>query len=140
MPTTDPLDTGAIAARCHAATPGPWTMDCSNADCVIWGPQSDWLADVGNWARQTGDNPAMLSPERMAAASQQMAEFADAADAEFIAHCREDVPALLARIAELEQRIVDLEEAIALPQMRTSEKLRMIGQVLGLAPEPGDRG
>lgn len=82
----------------------------------------------------------MLSPERMAAASQQMAEFADAADAEFIAHCREDVPALLARIAELEQRIVDLEEAIALPQMRTSEKLRMIGQVLGLAPEPGDRG
>lgn len=88
----------AIRERASKATPGPWTWDCEDADCAIWGPKGDYLGDVGNWARQTGNDPAQMTPERMAAACQQFAEFADRADTEFVAHAREDIPRLIATV------------------------------------------
>jgi hypothetical protein len=73
-------DLAAIAARANAATPGPW---CTDNTEIYQG--SEYRADafwVGETCRVDGpDAPA---------------------DAEFIAHARTDVPALLARVAELE--------------------------------------
>jgi len=72
-----------IRARCDAATPGPW-ITCSCDDDSFWG------ATV--FAEQEGHD------------DEYIANFSrdQIADAEFIAHARADVPALLAEIDRLD--------------------------------------
>lgn len=74
-----------IRARVEAATPGPWKSECEG-DLVTAGPLSLTLADF-TWRRKP--NPA---------------------DALFVAHCREDVPYLLALVADLQRVVADLCE------------------------------
>ncbi|QLJ01493.1 hypothetical protein HZZ00_10975 [Streptomyces sp. NEAU-sy36] len=82
---TDQLDLDAIQARANAATPGPWF------------PHEDWPGRVfaesefnAHVARVTGSNPE--------------------ANEQFIAHAREDVPALVAEVRRLRARTLTESE------------------------------
>lgn len=98
------LDLAAIEARAAAATEGPWRADdehdarntgASPAWCVsTTKPNGDWKEDL---FYASGYQPN------------------EEADATFAAHARTDVPALIARIRELEgenAKIDDLDEAL----------------------------
>ena len=73
---SDTLDLAAIKARCNAATPGPWTPSE-----IGWGVYSK---DKGWYERLF------------------ITVHAQAADCTFAAHARSDIPALIARVRELE--------------------------------------
>ena len=87
------LDLDAIEARAEAATPGPWHTQVTTA-CF----------DVIQGGDRHTDNRyiAMMNVD-----SDPDGDFRDYsesnADAEFIAHAREDVPYLLERVAALEK-------------------------------------
>ena len=92
---TCPLDLEAIRARLASATPGPWKASTDDAgDVVVWGPDEDWLANVGNWARQHLGIDAD-------AAARQFVETRDAADATLIAHAPTDLAALCDEVERL---------------------------------------
>lgn len=88
--TTQPLDLDAIAARCAAATPGPWTL----RNGWGWGPASDGLMRFVRIA--TPDHDSVLSAPDVTG---ELA--ATRGDAEFIAAARQDIPALLAEVRQL---------------------------------------
>jgi hypothetical protein len=82
------LDVEAIEARCEAATPGPWE----------WSERRQWLTgpdyadviepddvDCGSWCQGGSSKIRWDRPE---------------ADADFIAHARSDIPALLTALSE----------------------------------------
>lgn len=76
----------AIAARAEAATPGPWQVvpRCTERDWDIEGPEEAYYR--GQFARRT--------------------------DAEFIAHARADIPALLAHIRAQDAATARLRDAL----------------------------
>lgn len=76
--TTQPLDTAAIQARCDAATDGPWYAD--HVDGEVYDYDGRCIAQT---TAMDGPNPNAI----------------------FAAAARTDVPALLARVAELEQQL-----------------------------------
>lgn len=76
------LDLAAVEARAAAATPGPWVVErCSDGRESISAPE--W--DGGVWVAATEDYATDYATE----------------DAEFIAHARSDVPALVAEVKRL---------------------------------------
>ena len=77
------IDLDAIAARADASTPGPWHRDHEEGDpgCVSIGDYG-WVCS------------GYLAPEYDVDSEQGHA------DAEFIAHARTDIPALIARVRE----------------------------------------
>lgn len=84
---TDRPDLDAIRQRADAATPGPWGVEQYGTTLAVHAYQvSDAVAMIGD-----EDHPPAGS------------------DAEFIAHAREDVPALLAEVDRLTARVADLE-------------------------------
>jgi hypothetical protein len=97
-PMSNPLDLDAIRARAEAATEGPWHRVGKSIQADV--PLSDdgpsttkWnttvVCSVGAWGsgRPTGE------------------------DAEFIAHARTDVPALLAEVERLQCLVRDLSDS-----------------------------
>lgn len=76
----------AIRARCEAATPGPWDAHANIGYCGI-------MAD--------GDKRPLLRADTCT--------FADGA---FIAHAREDVPALLDEVARLRAKARELDDRL----------------------------
>lgn len=87
-----PLDLDAIRAREAAATEGPWSADptgtvCADADLVPDGNGGEILPDQG--------------PMEVAECYRNEKPGERGANAEFIAHAREDVPALLAGVERL---------------------------------------
>lgn len=84
----DGLDLGAIEARAAAATPGPWEADHNT-------PFSDEL--VGIFA--TDQKRYVLRVEDQCMVDDD--QIARTPDAEFIAHARTDVPALVAEVRRL---------------------------------------
>ncbi|WP_372352665.1 hypothetical protein [Streptomyces sp. KL116D] len=78
--TTTPLDLDAIEARATAATPGPW---CTDSWEIYKGAEyeagAEWLGETCR-AGEMDDSRA---------------------DAEFVAHARTDVPALIAEVRRL---------------------------------------
>ncbi len=82
-----------IAKRAEAATPGPWETH-------------DEEANVGEaWVRRAVTFPVKSFSEKSIVGSS-----IDIATAEFIAHARTDIPALLAHIAGLEAEIEKILE------------------------------
>ena len=81
-----PEELKAIEERCNKATPGPWTVD-EHWDTYIWGPNKEMIAQKIVDIRGVGER--LPIKENM----------------EFVAHSREDVPALLAYIEELEYEV-----------------------------------
>lgn len=104
----DPIDLDAIEARAEAATAGPWHGEHDEFGCVHVGDYG-WVAS----------GPQGQSPDYDGGTGDQ-----GKADAEFIAHAREDVPALVAEVRRL-RRWKDE----ALPVM---EGLQELGGALGL--------
>ncbi len=97
------IDLEAIRAREQAATPGPWEADESAP--WVWSKASDnWMriADMRGWGQLTGKGGGL-------GLSDEVAEAIQNANAEFIAHAREDIPALLSHIEEQDKRIAALE-------------------------------
>lgn len=87
------IDLEAIAARCEAATPGPWeVIEDQQVETV-------WL----NAATPTDDKPIALFDYRSGIANR--------ANAHFVAQARQDVLVLLAAMRSMQQRIQDLLEA-----------------------------
>lgn len=68
-----------LAALCDAATPGPWTVEVSDDSTLVTSSHWDIAFDVSN------------------------------PDAEFIAAAREAIPALIARVKELEMALPGLD-------------------------------
>jgi len=89
----------AIAALCDAATPGSWKSGWSWQDAINGG-KSAWSEGPVH----VGDTLSQVAPQAIA-------------DAAFIAAARQDVPALLAEIADLRRqlhaRIVAADRAVA---------------------------
>lgn len=95
---SEQIDLGAIEARCAAATPGPWY--------IVWGGYrgnsichsvpgrvyngNKWIED----SKQPLDEKIanMANPKRLSED-----------DAEFIAHARQDIPALIAEVRRLQE-------------------------------------
>jgi hypothetical protein len=82
-----------IAARCKAATPGPWeVVEEAEVDAA-------WV----NAATPTDDKPIALFDYRTGSENK--------ANAAFVAQARQDIPALIEMVAGLRRRVADLVEA-----------------------------
>jgi hypothetical protein len=90
--TDQQLDLDAIEARAAAATDGPWMADGHE----IYGSGCGIL-DVDQWKAET---LRIEDPEGAKA------------DAEFIAHARTDVPALVARVRQQDTVIAELRAVL----------------------------
>ena len=85
------IDLDVIKARCEAATPGPWYVDRG-------GEFDDPYYSIPSVCRDRyGDNSLMVG--------------SDKATAEFIAHARTDVPALVAEVERLRAEVEGLTDA-----------------------------
>ncbi len=85
------LDLAAIEARANAATEGPWEDNGSSID--------------RHWS--VGGQPVIeLLSHNRGYESHETLEWKEA-DRAFIAHARSDVPALVARVRELEAQLAD---------------------------------
>lgn len=100
-PRPEGLDLEAIEKRARAATPGPWGDDDGH---VFSEPMQavtiEWCATPNHGSKRPPD-------ASVADCSQQYKNFE--ADSEFIAHARQDIPALISRIRELEGEIARLK-------------------------------
>lgn len=91
------LDLAAIKARAEAATPGPWKVPIANVFVVV-APNAphhnppEGLCPPYPW--RVVVEPSLNDPS--------------AEDAEFIAHAREDVPALVAEVERLREEVAEL--------------------------------
>jgi hypothetical protein len=94
-----------IEKRANAAAPGPW----EDAEASVWEHGQRVVDEV--FVRRPGDNIAVA----IAVASQILNPCADPRNvpsqdtAAFIAHAREDVPALIAEVRRLKARNAELE-------------------------------
>jgi hypothetical protein len=115
----------AIRARCEAATPGPWSTRQAENEHVVA------VDAVVNGDSRIGCTTARYEfischgSEEMPEEGRIVASF----NAEFVAHAREDVPALLAYIEELE---ADL-------RMHREERVRLRAENLRLSHLAGDK-
>lgn len=101
------LDLEAIKERCDAATPGPWAL----SSWTEWGATSYGVKDVAPPGGTVRDSdPAhrhCLTPM-------------EESDAAFIAHAREDVPALVAEVERLREALhaADMAMVLAVGRIR----------------------
>ena len=106
-----PLDLDAIWARADKATPGPWHKEHDEYGCVDIGNYG-WVATGPFVPQYDVDSPQ------------------GQADAEFIAHAREDVPALLAEVTALRAEL----DAVRALRTRMGELARQLS--VGWDDEP----
>ena len=99
----------AIRARCDAATPGPWWDESGTIHAPAW---AQWMppGSTCHPAYTFGSNGIDC-----------------AADADFIAHAREDIPALVAEIEWLQTELDQVANVIGRLQAR-HEALQVIQQ------------
>jgi len=84
------IDLETIQARCDAATPGPWKV--VHRDVRYTGEDDESLAGLG----LDVDGPPTPMLRGM---------FQRGADAQFIAHAREDIPALIAEYTRIREAL-----------------------------------
>lgn len=95
-------DLAEIKARCEAATPGPWDYDEMHQEITTpYSSDQYWL--IVSEARQTPDQDYPVD------------QFGHTYDANFafIAHAREDIPALLAEVERLMEDVDALHRECA---------------------------
>lgn len=92
-----------IQARVEEATDGPWFVEYESEECPPFKP----YAYAIHGPTMQGVLESQVSDDFKAQYGHQMDEVVGvaAADAEFIAHAREDIPALLAEIYRLKNRV-----------------------------------
>lgn len=89
----------AIRKRAEAATDGPWRVGCGSVETDSPEHQS-----VSSWWGGTSNNICNLND------GEYIENSNEDSDAEFIAHAREDVPALLAEIERLRKQFEYIAE------------------------------
>jgi hypothetical protein len=99
------VDLGAITARAEAATDGPWEYSVGGNDDYEPGLYAEVLT-VSH-----GDTVVQFDLGTRSLNEQESAK-SWATDAEFIAHAREDIPALLALVKNLNEQIVAAKAAL----------------------------
>lgn len=114
------IDLDAIRARAEAATPGPWTMRDG------WGPTTDGLMHFTRIAN--GDHDSVLSADGPDIAGSR-------ANAEFIAHARHDIPALLAEVDRLRSQL-DVQLGQVIDERDRAEETAddladLVGEIVG---------
>ncbi len=92
------LDLEAIKARAEAATPGPWEADGEPFLPQNWRPKLSVWANVGDEFSHLV--AAVATPDK----------YLGLTDADFIAHARTDVPALVAALEERDAEVERLRE------------------------------
>lgn len=98
-----------IRKREEKATPGPWCADTgSPEDCVVFAGDGKFLGNVGS------DHMVPVHPE-----GASIMFDVDINNCDFIAQARQDIPDLLAALAQREAVIADLKGAL----MQTRSKL-----------------
>jgi hypothetical protein len=96
MTTNDdnsPLDLDAIAARANAAYPPPWRAGVTENEAKVWAHDPEALGGPS-----VGERCVFIANKH----------YPHTANREFIAHARDDVPALVARVRDL---TAELDEA-----------------------------
>lgn len=88
------IDLDAIEARCAAATPGPWRQcgaDRKGCACgMVWSEPADFVVAQGEEGERAGTVCGFDVDDETISANMR-----------FVAHAREDVPALLAEVRRL---------------------------------------
>lgn len=166
---SEPLDLEAIEARANAATEGPWhwagNTDVNRIYLATWVPGMGrcTVMDFSRWGMQSArprfsedlmmvnaDKRAVyeVAPEAKSRDDQRVyrADIVgiDHPDAEFIAHARQDVPAMLERIREQEAELARLRAVTSPTREELVEglKVAMLGRPAGPwlpVPEIGDK-
>ncbi len=105
------LDLSAIEKRCHEASAGPWTVDDITTEVLEEYQQHFWE----NCPYGCADGDCEGHYEERACLVEGIAHVPSAPDAEywyfslpdaeFVAHAREDIPALVARVRDLEKAL-----------------------------------
>jgi hypothetical protein len=105
------VDIKAIKERCDRATPGPWNVDqkaqgdCTNLDIDCGKTVCDESCKECEWYEFfTGASIDKILTLRL-----DEWDGINDADADFIAHAREDIPALIAEIESLQAQLADLQ-------------------------------
>lgn len=112
---TEKPDLNAIEARANAATEGPWGTEPTRSDLavgVVYPDEDSVFWDVGYGI--TGTRPA---------------------DAEFIAHARKDVPALVAYARELEGQLAAARASEARLVVEAAEAEAIVERVRAIHQE-----
>jgi len=99
MTATDPLDLEAIKARVAAATPGPWWSDESDMCWRLHGVMGRIPPQLDGAIPEQIMNKQILKAAKKG--TTQAEYWPEPADADFITHAREDVPALVAEVEKL---------------------------------------
>lgn len=103
-PAADALDLEPIQAREAAATKGPW-RDMAAGNCTMENGLTTAIAEVEGLPRPW--NPVWVGWQ---SAKNYFKTFLRATDAEFIAHARQDIPALLAEVIALRAEVARLRQ------------------------------
>ncbi|ANA85295.1 hypothetical protein BH769_gp92 [Gordonia phage BritBrat] len=93
------LDLDAIEARAKAATPGPWEFHDEDS------PRNPWVTRKIVRDNEPYHELNILKVRMARHARNECCWPPTSTDAEFIAHARTDVPALVSRVRELEDAI-----------------------------------
>jgi hypothetical protein len=107
--TPAPLDLAAIQARADAATPGPWDFEYSDQSIEVnagtartrW-TESGTGFPAGHWT----STDRIIEHEDLEFMEERDEEIF-AADAEFIAHARSDIPDLIAELTQAREALAD---------------------------------
>ena len=122
----------AIEKRCEAATPGPWTWEETEAEKA----GKDW-GDIG----KTLNAPKGRNVLNAFGYDASYVNVSDA-DAEFIAHARSDIPALIAEVKRLNAELIDYQHMskVADGQAKQNVRLRKMIDAPTADVEPVVRG
>ena len=128
------FDLDEIRARADAATAGPWRWRNSNGDVNLFGGGRSWVVMAFERMGMQRAQPVFRGLDNLLypAGKENLYDFADA---QFIAHARTDVPALLAEVDRLRAENAGLRESM-LKQMEHYEN-RLGHFALPYADSPG---
>ncbi|MCL2563582.1 MAG: hypothetical protein FWE08_06065 [Oscillospiraceae bacterium] len=93
-----PWKLNEIRERCEAATPGPWMGDDNG--CYVFGPEQMMICQIRGWGHLTGGRQRLSDDEAIAIQE---------ANEKFIAHARQDIPALVGVVEELLEALKDAQ-------------------------------
>jgi hypothetical protein len=106
----------AIQARCDKATEGPWAWEWIAEKSNEWAVGEAWDNKGAKLAGRTDRLEETIIERRLVGLNES--GHAVAADADFIAHARQDVPDLLAALAQAEREREDAERKFQRSQQR----------------------
>ena len=112
----------AIKARCEKATPGPWEVRSIEPEEFDAVSDDTFYIMADKW-----EVASITTYERVIEPDWQRDD--DEADADFIAHAREDIPALLAEVERLRVALERVSKIYPTPYVR-----RICLDALGLQP------